>query len=303
MRRTIPIIVLLLACLVALLVRLGLGPATDNADAFWGDGPPAPPGSLSMREGARLRIAFDPADAERDAAITAAERIVTARIGWFARLEPGLIEGSYRIERAGDTLEVVLPVLEAPLVQRLGKLLSRRGLLELKILVSPEEGRSATLEAERARLVAARADGTYRAEEERFAVFDNPRVDGLPAVPAYDQPQVLAVQPPPAQRFDMRGIESCHALQREVDGLWIVEAFVDAEVGARLRTLTETNRRKRLGIALDGALLAAPTIQGEVYSNLHLIGCRDRQGAHDLAVLIRTGPLPLPGQLVEVSAD
>lgn len=77
--------------------------------------------------------------------------------------------------------------------------------------------------------------------------------------------------------------------------------------GASLfRELTSKNRGKRLAIVLDGEVRSAPNIRGTISSSGQITGQFDREEAFDLAVVLRSGSLPVSlekdfGQVVGAS--
>lgn len=83
----------------------------------------------------------------------------------------------------------------------------------------------------------------------------------------------------------------------------IVEFELNRE-GARIfRRLTGANIGKPLAIILDGRVVSAPMIQGQITNRgqITMGGTGTMEEAHDLAIILRAGALPAPVKIIESS--
>ncbi|MCI0405262.1 MAG: protein translocase subunit SecD [candidate division Zixibacteria bacterium] len=82
----------------------------------------------------------------------------------------------------------------------------------------------------------------------------------------------------------------------------IVEFELNRE-GARIfRRLTGANIGKPLAIILDGRVVSAPVIQGQITNRGQItMGSGTMEEAHDLAIILRAGALPAPVKIIESS--
>jgi len=82
----------------------------------------------------------------------------------------------------------------------------------------------------------------------------------------------------------------------------IVEFELNRE-GARIfRRLTGANIGKPLAIILDGKVVSAPVIQGQITNRGQItMGSGTMEEAHDLAIILRAGALPAPVKIIESS--
>ncbi len=82
----------------------------------------------------------------------------------------------------------------------------------------------------------------------------------------------------------------------------IVEFELNRE-GARIfRRLTGANVGKPLSIVLDGKVVSAPVIQGQITNRGQItMGSGTMEEAHDLAIILRAGALPAPVKIIESS--
>lgn len=73
--------------------------------------------------------------------------------------------------------------------------------------------------------------------------------------------------------------------------------------GARIfRRLTGANIGKPLAIILDGKVVSAPVIQGQITNRGQItMGSGTMEEAHDLAIILRAGALPAPVKIIESS--
>lgn len=83
----------------------------------------------------------------------------------------------------------------------------------------------------------------------------------------------------------------------------IVEFELNRDGGRIFRRLTGANIGKPLAIILDGRVVSAPTIQGQIINRgqITLGGSGTMEEAHDLAIILRAGALPAPVKIIESS--
>lgn len=78
----------------------------------------------------------------------------------------------------------------------------------------------------------------------------------------------------------------------------VVAVTLTEAAGERFRHATAANVGRQLAIVLDGRVLTAPVVRGEIGSEAVIEGGFSRQEAQDLAVLLSAGALPAPASIV-----
>ncbi len=82
---------------------------------------------------------------------------------------------------------------------------------------------------------------------------------------------------------------------------WVVNFELDREGAAKFAQVTGRNVGRRLAIVLDGVVRSAPRIQERIPNGRGQITLNDRRGdkAKDLSIVLNSGALPAPVQVVE----
>lgn len=82
---------------------------------------------------------------------------------------------------------------------------------------------------------------------------------------------------------------------------WVVNFELDREGATKFAQVTGRNVGRRLAIVLDGVVRSAPRIQERIPNGRGQITMNDRKGdkARDLAIVLNSGALPAPVQVVE----
>lgn len=84
------------------------------------------------------------------------------------------------------------------------------------------------------------------------------------------------------------------------DGQAVVSFKFDTIGGNKFGEVTKNNVGERLAIVLDNVVISAPTIQGAIMGGSGIItGNFDIKSANDLALLLRSGALPAPLEVLE----
>jgi len=78
----------------------------------------------------------------------------------------------------------------------------------------------------------------------------------------------------------------------------VVAVTLTEPAGERFRHATAANVGRQLAIVLDGRVLTAPVVRGEIGAEAVIEGGFSQQEAQDLAVLLRAGALPAPASIV-----
>jgi len=81
--------------------------------------------------------------------------------------------------------------------------------------------------------------------------------------------------------------------ERQVSFTW------SADAGREFGDLTEANRGRQLAILLDGSVVSAPVIQSRITQQGVITGNFSAEEANDLAVILRSGALPIPVRIEE----
>jgi preprotein translocase subunit SecD len=81
--------------------------------------------------------------------------------------------------------------------------------------------------------------------------------------------------------------------ERQVSFTW------SADAGREFGDLTEKNRGRQLAILLDGSVVSAPVIQSRITQQGVITGNFSAEEANDLAVILRSGALPIPVRIEE----
>ena len=121
---------------------------------------------------------------------------------------------------------------------------------------------------------------------------------GTEFMPLMDSPENLV---PVYSRIEVSG-ESLKDSQADFDqnNMPVVTTVFDATGARRFAKLTTEHVGERFAIVLDGRVLSAPTIREPIPGGRGQIsGGFTLQGAKDLAVLLRSGALPAPLQVIE----
>ncbi len=122
--------------------------------------------------------------------------------------------------------------------------------------------------------------------------------NGTQFLPLMDAPQQLI---PVYTRVEVSG-ESLKDSQADFDqnNMPVVTTAFDATGARKFARLTTEHVNERFAIVLDGRVLSAPTIREPIPGGRGQIsGGFTLQGAKDLAVLLRSGALPAPLQVIE----
>lgn len=122
--------------------------------------------------------------------------------------------------------------------------------------------------------------------------------NGTQFLPLIDAPQQLI---PVYTRVEVSG-ESLKDSQADFDqnNMPVVTTAFDATGARKFARLTTEHVNERFAIVLDGKVLSAPTIREPIPGGRGQIsGGFTLQGAKDLAVLLRSGALPAPLQVIE----
>ncbi len=87
----------------------------------------------------------------------------------------------------------------------------------------------------------------------------------------------------------------------ERQNTWVVNFELDREGAAQFATATGRNVGRRLAIVLDRVVRSAPRIQERIPNGRGQITMNDRRGdkARDLAIVLNSGALPAPVQVIE----
>ncbi|MBR5625345.1 MAG: protein translocase subunit SecD [Alphaproteobacteria bacterium] len=122
--------------------------------------------------------------------------------------------------------------------------------------------------------------------------------NGTEFMPYIDSPSQMV---PVYSRVEVSG-ESLKDSQAEFDqnNMPVVSTVFDASGARRFAKLTTEHVNERFAIVLDGKVLSAPVIREPIPGGRGQIsGGFTLQGAKDLAVLLRSGALPAPLQVIE----
>lgn len=179
-----------------------------------------------------------------------------------------------RSRAAGEAVEVLLPVTPNFNPERIPGLLLMSSVLELKEVVA----------------------GPFASESEARAALGN----GIP-----EDAEVLRDSGQPAQYFvcnkqgllgpsDVRRAQATKGEDAR-PAVWVV---LTEEGGERMRRYSRTHIGKQLAIVLDGKVVSAPRIQGEIGTDIQIAGQFTTGQAQDLAMILRVMSLPRPLRVV-----
>ncbi len=117
----------------------------------------------------------------------------------------------------------------------------------------------------------------------------------IPVYLAKSEPELMGTRLRRAEPEIYQGAE----LERA--NTWVVNFELDREGAAKFATVTGRNVGRRLAIVLDGVVRSAPRIQERIPNGRGQITMYDRKGdkARDLAIVLNSGALPAPVQVVE----
>jgi protein-export membrane protein SecD len=80
---------------------------------------------------------------------------------------------------------------------------------------------------------------------------------------------------------------------------WVVRFVWDADGGRQFGALTEKNVGRQLAIVIDGEVVSAPTVQSRIGREGQITGNFNADAASDLAIVLRSGALPIPTRIEE----
>jgi preprotein translocase subunit SecD len=100
---------------------------------------------------------------------------------------------------------------------------------------------------------------------------------------------------------DMRGdqLEDARVSFGQTRAEWVVNFTWTADGGREFAEVTEKNIGKPLAIVIDGNVVSAPTIQSRIARQGQITGNFSADEASDLAVVLRSGALPIPTRIEE----
>ncbi|WP_034338354.1 protein translocase subunit SecD [Deinococcus misasensis] len=90
--------------------------------------------------------------------------------------------------------------------------------------------------------------------------------------------------------------------QADAGGRWLVSFTTTPDGAAKLEAITRPNVGKRMAIVLDGQVKSAPTLQSTLSTNGQITGSFTAEEASDLALVLKSGALPVPLKEIEVRA-
>ncbi len=211
------------------------------------------------------RIIFTPTDQGNvqavDAAMLQAVEVIRRRIDELGTREPNIV-------RQGDERIVVqVPGFDDP--QALKDLLGKTAKLEFKLV---------DLEASQEQLASGRAPA------------------GSEILPNADTGFPMAVK----RRAIITGDQLVDAQQTFQEGQAVVNFRFDSTGAQRFARVTRENVGKPFAIILDDRIISAPTIQSPILGGSGVIsGNFTTESANELAILLRSGKLPVELQVVE----
>lgn len=90
--------------------------------------------------------------------------------------------------------------------------------------------------------------------------------------------------------------------QADAGGRWLVSFTTTPDGATKLEEITRPNVGKRMAIVLDGQVKSAPTLQSTLSANGQITGSFTAEEASDLALVLKSGALPVPLKEIEVRA-
>ncbi len=196
-----------------------------------------------------------------DSAMVQAVEVIRRRIDELGTREPTIIrEGS-------DRIVVQVPGLQNPAA--LKALLGKTAKLEFKLV-------------------------DVAADPEMVAKGRAPA--GSEILPDAETGQPMAVK----RRSIVSGDQLIDAQQTMQQGQWVVSFRFDSTGGRRFARVTQENTGKPFAIVLDNRVISAPRINEPILSGSGIIsGSFNAESSNELAILLRSGKLPVELQVVE----
>ncbi len=120
------------------------------------------------------------------------------------------------------------------------------------------------------------------------------RLIGAPAAPGTDPNArgsgvYLVARNPVVRGQDVR---DARPQQGQMPGSWETNFVLSQDAAQRFGAYTGANIGHRLAIVLDGKVLSAPNIEGQIFDQGRISGAGDQQEATDLALNLKAGSLP-----------
>lgn len=252
----------LLPLLVAALLLIGAAPAHDAQKKS----------KPRDRGGVSLVLAVKATGSQVEQSVERASSVIVKRcdrLGIYCKLEP----------QGGDKAnQLVLRFSTAMDAGRVKRILLAEG-LELRAVASPPNPAPLLEYSTRAEALAAagtRNDVFAFAAEETY----------------------LVVERAPIMTGDE--LRDCAALKSEENSAeYEVDCQLSPEGSARLKDWTGANLKRYIAVVFNGRALSAPYIRAQIEYNIVLQGGFDKRDAEDAAVILESGNLPAPVEVLE----
>jgi len=227
---------------------------------------------FTSRQGSRLGLGFvsEPTVPVPEQDIERTIELIRSRAEAFGVPAPVV----QRSKAAGEAVEVMLPVTPNFNRERISGLLLMSSVLDLKGVVA----------------------GPFASESEAQAAQGN-------VIP--EDEEILRDSGQPAQYFvcKKQGVLGPDDVRRAqattgVDGRPAVSVVLSEPGGERMRRYSRAHIGQQLAIVLDGKVVSAPTIQGEIGADIQITGQFTTMQAQDLALILRAMSLPHPLRVV-----
>lgn len=142
---------------------------------------------------------------------------------------------------------------------------------------------------------------TYATRAEAEAAARSAGGDVLPYVEAIEDPRgveesFLVVEREPLARGD--DVRDAQAVELYEDSFSVHFAF-RPEAGARFGRWTRANINRYVAVVMNGKVLSAPYIKSEITLDGQIDGNYTRESAGEVALVLNTGNLPAPVELLE----
>ena len=227
-------------------------------------------------------------EANRDEAVRQTVEILRRRLNAF---------GVYRSEVQARGDRVLVKLSEVPDRERLKKIITARGRLELVAIVSPSS--PAPVQTYDSKEEATASLGGTVPANRRVLRYFNRNEPTAGQAGADDQPARWVVVESPAI-VDGSELRSAAAMQGRIRAdEYLIQFSLKPEGAQKFGAWTGANINRYLGVVLNDEVKSTAYIKSQIFDLGEINGRFTKQSAEDLALVLQSGALPVPVRVVE----
>lgn len=246
-----------------------------------------------------LVLEVDSSASDRSAAVKQTVNVIDSRLD-------ALGIANYEVRPEGDPangrIVINLPNTKDP--ERIKRIISTWGKLELVHVLSPPSPSAAQTFATREEAAASFADGAKQIHRVLpYSERDEPTVAGDTSTQQTQDTKrwVVVKSPPIVTGADLR---TASALADRVGGEnYQISFSLKPDGAAKFGAWTGANINQYIGVALNDEVKSIAYIKSQIFDQGEISGTFTKQSAEDLALVLRAGALPVPVRFVEETVN